>query len=88
MHNYNLTTISEERKLLLSVLKEIGVDTYSNARSYKEMAKMFHDKDILKKEFAPGMKMLFYDSKFYMFPRILRLCWMSPYVVSHVFPIV
>ena len=70
--NYELTEASEERILQLSELKEIRAEAYESARSYKERAKLFHDKHILRKEFALGMKVLLYDSKLHLFPGKLR----------------
>ena len=72
MLNYDLTEASEELRLQLSELEEIRAKAYESARSYKESAKLFHDKHILGKEFAPGMKVLLYDSQLHLFPRKLR----------------
>jgi len=36
-------------------------------RSYKERAKLFHDKQILRKVFALGIKILLSDSKLHLF---------------------
>ena len=55
------------------------------ARSYKERAKLFHDRHILRKEFAPGMKVLLYDSRLHLFPGKLRSQWTGLYIVSRVF---
>ena len=70
----------------MSELKEIRVEGYESARSYKGSSKLFSDKHILRKEFTPGMKVLLYDSKLHHFSGKLRSRWMGPYVVSHVFP--
>ena len=63
-----MTEPGEERRLQLSKLDEIRAEAYESARSYKERVKLFHDKHILRKEFALGMKVLLYDSKLYLFP--------------------
>jgi len=39
-----LTEAGEERQLQLSELDEIRVEAYESARSYKERAKLFHDR--------------------------------------------
>ena len=65
MLNYDLTEPGEERQLQLSELDE-------SARSYKERAKLFHNKHILRKEFSLGMKVLLYDSKLHIFLGKLR----------------
>jgi len=67
MLNYDLTEVGEERRLQLSELEEIRAEAYESARSYKERAKLFHDKHILRKEFALEMKVLLYDSKLQLF---------------------
>jgi len=86
MLNYDLTEVGEERRLQMSELEEIRAEVYESARSYKERAKLLHDKHILKREFAPGMKVLLYDSKLHLFLGKLRSRWTGPYVVSRVFP--
>ena len=52
MLNFDLTEAGEVRKLQLSELDEIRAEAYENARSYKERAKLFHDRHILRKEFS------------------------------------
>jgi len=47
---------------------------------------LFHNKHILRKELAPGMKVLLYDSKLHLFLEKLRSRWTGPYIVSHVSP--
>ena len=84
--NYDLTEAGEERRLQLSELDEIRVQAYESARSYKERAKLFHDRHIFRKEFAPVMKGLLYDSRLHLFLGKLRPRWMGPYIVSYIFP--
>jgi len=64
----------------------IRLEAYESIRSYKERAKLFHDKHILRKEFTPGMKVHLYDSKLYLFLGKLKSRWTRPYLISHVFP--
>jgi len=85
MLNYDLTEAGEEIILQLSELEEIRVETYKIVRSYKERAKLFLDKHILRKELIPWMKGLLYDSKLHLFTGKLRSRWTSPYIVSCVF---
>ena len=54
--NFNLTKADELRRLQLSELKEIQNDAYENARITKSRTKIFHDKIINRKNFAPGEK--------------------------------
>jgi len=84
--NYHLTEAGEERRLQLNELEEIRTEAYESARSYKEKAKLFHDRHILRKEFAPGMKVLLYDSRLHLFPGKLKSRWTGPYIVSRIFP--
>jgi len=65
--NYDLTKAGEERRLQLSELDEIRAEAYESARSYKERVKLFYDRHIFRKEFAPGMKVLLYDSRLHCF---------------------
>ena len=44
--NYDLIEAGEERRLQLSELEEIRAEAYESARSYKERAKLFHDKHL------------------------------------------
>ena len=62
-----MTNVGEERKLQLSELEEIRAEAYESARSYKEGAKLVHDKHIHGKDFASGMKVLLYSSKLHLF---------------------
>ena len=83
--NYDLTEAGEERRLQLSELNEIRAEAYESSRSYKNKAKLFHDRHIFRKDFATGMKVLLYDSRLHLFPGKLRSRWTDPYIVSHVF---
>ena len=84
--NYDLTEAGAERLLQPSELDEIRAEAYESARSYKERAKLFHDRHILRGEFAPGMKVLLYDSRLHLFQGKLRSRWIGPYIVLCIFP--
>jgi len=86
MLNYDLNEAGEVRKLQFSELDEIRAEAYESARLYKERAKLFLDRHILRKEFTPGVKVLLYDSRLHLFPGKLRSRWMGLYIVLHVFP--
>ena len=83
--NYDLTEAGEERRLQLNELDEIRAKAYESAHSYKERAKLFHDRCILWREFALGMKELLYNSRLHLFPGKLRSRWTGPYIVSRIF---
>jgi len=70
----------------LSELEEIRSKAYESARLSKEIAKLVHDRMILRKDFAPSMKVLLYDSRVHLFSAKLRSRWMGPFVVTHAFP--
>ena len=78
--------VGEFRKLQLQELEELRLDAYDNAVIYKEKTKAWHDKNILRKNFQPGNKVLLFQSRLRLFPRKLRSRWTGPYVVAEVFP--
>ena len=55
-----------KRKMQLSELDEWREKAYHNAKIYKERMKRWHDKRI-KKEFALGDKVLFFNSRVKLF---------------------
>ena len=48
------TAAGEKRLLQLNEMDEFRNDAYENAKIYKERTKKWHDKQILRREFAPG----------------------------------
>ena len=52
--NFNLNAVGEKRLLQLNEIDEFRNDAYENAKIYKEQMKKWHDKQILRREFAPG----------------------------------
>ena len=53
----------EKRLLQLNELDEFRNETYENARIYKENTKVWHDKHIMRTEFAPSQQVLLFNSK-------------------------
>jgi len=86
MLNYDLAEASEKCILQLGVLDEIQAEAYESARSYKERAKLFHSKHIIRKAFSLGIKVILYDFKLHLFLGKLRSQWTGSYIISHVFP--
>ena len=84
--NMEMDAAGEERKLQLQELEEIRLEAYENSRIYKEKTKVFHDKQILRKEFIPGQKVLLYNSRLKLMPGKLRSKWIGPFEVLTVFP--
>jgi len=72
MLNFDLTEADDVRQLQAGELEEIRAEAYESARSYKDRAKLFHDRHILRKEYTPGMKVLLHDSRLCLFLRKLR----------------
>ena len=69
------------RKMQLSELDEWCEKAYHNAKIYKERTKRWHDKRI-KKEFAPGDKVLLFNSRVKLFKQgKLRSKWEGPFKV-------
>ena len=56
-----------KRKMYLSELDEWHEKAYHNSKIYKERMKRSHDKRIKKKEFAPGDKILLFNSRVKLF---------------------
>jgi len=77
----------ERKKIQLSELEEWREKTYHNLKIYKERTKTWHDKRIKKKEFAPGDKVLHFNSRFKLFGlRKLRSKWEGPFTVVNSSP--
>ncbi|KAG8655832.1 hypothetical protein MANES_04G073050v8 [Manihot esculenta] len=74
------------RKLQIQELEEIRRDAYEASWDYKARTKAFHDKNISRKHFQVGDKVLLFDSRFKLFPGKLRSRWIGPFLVEHVFP--
>ena len=84
--NFSLDKAGAHRKLQLNELEEIRRDTYDSTKEYKNKMKLVHDKNILRKSFSPGQKVLLYDTRLHLFPGKLRSRWTGPFVVRTVFP--
>ncbi|XP_031391622.1 uncharacterized protein LOC116203791 [Punica granatum] len=70
--NFDLQAAGEKRLLQLNQMAEMREEAYENARIYKERAKRWHDRNILKREFLPGQKVLLYNSRLKLFPVELK----------------
>ena len=60
--NFDLKVVGEKRLLQLNEMDEFRNDAYENAKIYKERTKKWHDKQILRREFAPGQQVLLFNS--------------------------
>ncbi|XP_073302650.1 uncharacterized protein [Primulina huaijiensis] len=84
--NINLDDASKLRKLQLNELEELRNDAYENSKIYKDKTKAFHDKNIMRKSFEIGQKVLLYNSRLHLFPGKLRSRWSGPFIVKFVYP--
>ena len=60
-------------------MDEFQNDAYENAKIYKEQTKKWHDKQILRREFAQGQQVLLFNSRLKLFSGKLRSRWTGPY---------
>ncbi|CAN6713111.1 unnamed protein product [Malus baccata var. baccata] len=84
--NFDMEAAGEKRLLQLSEMEEFRNDAYENAKIYKERTKKWHDRNILRKEFHVGQKVLLYNSRLKLFPGKLRSRWYGPFMVVQVYP--
>ncbi|CAL9024172.1 unnamed protein product [Prunus brigantina] len=66
--NYAYDVAGEKQKLQLHELEELRNDAYESTKIYKEKTKAFHDSNILRKQFQPSQKVLFFNSRLKLFP--------------------
>ncbi|XP_042444023.1 uncharacterized protein LOC122029140 [Zingiber officinale] len=84
--NMNLGEAGCERKLQLQELKELRLKAYESSRIFKEKTKVFHDKQILRKEFHVGDKVLLFNSRLRLMGGKLKSRWEGPFCITNVFP--
>ena len=85
-YNIRIDEVGEFRKLQLQEWEELRLDSFDNAMIYKEKTKAWHDKNILRKDFHQGNKVLLFQSHLKTFAGKLRSKWTGPYVIEEVFP--
>ena len=84
--NFDMTRAKLKRALDMNELEELRNDAYLNSTIAKAKQKVWHDQNILRKEFLAGQKVLLYDSKLHLFPGKLKSRWIGPYVINQIFP--
>ncbi|XP_021717822.1 uncharacterized protein LOC110685575 [Chenopodium quinoa] len=82
--NMDSKVVGKRRLLQLNELDEFRFSAYDSARIYKEKTKKWHDKRILPREFAPGDKVLLFNSRLKIFPGKLKSRWSGPFTVTRV----
>ena len=60
-------------------------EAYENVKITKNKVKVFHDKFIIRKTFAPGQKVLLYNSRLHHFSRKLKSRWNGLFIVKTMF---
>ena len=79
--------LAEEKRLLqLNELDEFHNEAYENSRIYREKTKAWHEKHIMRREFAPGQQVLLFNSRLQLFHGKLKSKWSGPFTVVQVFP--
>jgi hypothetical protein len=84
--NASLERAGEQRKLELCELEELRNEAYENSVIYKSKVKAYHDRNIQRKTFTVGQKVLLYSSRLHIFSGKLRSRWEGPYIVLKVYP--
>nr|CAN66069.1 hypothetical protein VITISV_009223 [Vitis vinifera] len=83
--NMDLNRASMKRFLDLNEMEELRNDVYINSNIAKQRLKRWHDQLVSLKEFQKGQRVLFYDSKFHIFPGKLKSRWIGPFTIQEVY---
>ena len=83
--NMNLDEAGHQRMLQVQELDEIRNEAYENARIDKEKTKAFHDKNINRRIFKEGQKVLLYHSWLKLFLGKLKSKWLGTFIVTKVY---
>ena len=84
--NFDMMKAGKKRLLQLNELDELRMNTYENAKLYKDHTKLWHDKHLLNKEFHEGQFVLLYNSRLKLFSGKLKSRWSGPFKVVKVHP--
>ncbi|XP_070020212.1 uncharacterized protein LOC142180872 [Nicotiana tabacum] len=84
--NFELTSAGKKRFFQVNELEELRLESYENARIFKEKTKIWHDNLIRQKSFIIGDQVLLYNSRLRLFPGKLKSRWTGPYNVTDVTP--
>ncbi|XP_022866222.1 uncharacterized protein LOC111386025 [Olea europaea var. sylvestris] len=84
--NFNMRAVGEKRVLQFHELYEFRLDSYENAKIYKEKTKRWHDRHIKEKEFEVGQQVLMFNSRLKPFLGKLKSRWSGPFTIVAVFP--
>lgn len=70
----------------MNEMDEFILDACENAKLYKELTKLWHDKHILVRHFELGYQVLLCNSRVRPFMEKLKSKWSDPFIAVHVFP--
>ncbi|XP_042059522.1 uncharacterized protein LOC121804037 [Salvia splendens] len=79
--NLNAKDGAGERKLQLQELEELHLDAYDSAMWNKEKMKMWHDKNLRKKELKVGQRVLLFQSRLKLMSGKLRWRSIGPFTI-------
>ncbi|KAL1554917.1 hypothetical protein AAHA92_15421 [Salvia divinorum] len=71
----------EERELQMQELEELRLESYDSAMWYKERTKMRHDKNLRRKEFQIGQRVLLFQSRLKLMPGKQKSKWIGPFTI-------
>lgn len=84
--NIDLFMAGQNRLMDLNEMDEFRNEAYENSKIYKEKSKAFHDRQILRKDFRPGDKVLLFNSRLKLFPGKLKSRWSVPFIIDRSLP--
>ncbi|XP_042064725.1 uncharacterized protein LOC121808333 [Salvia splendens] len=70
-----------ERRMHLQEIEELCLDAYDSAMWYKKKTKMWHGKNLRKKELKVDHRVLLFQSRLKLIPGKLRSRWIGPYTI-------
>ena len=70
--NFDLKKAGKKRLLQLNELDELRMNAYENAKLYKDRTKLWHDRNLSKKDIHEGELVLLFNSRLKLFPEKLR----------------
>jgi len=76
----------KKRLLQLSELVKLRLEAYQGSSIYKERAKKWHDKHLIKRRFEEGDIVLLFNSRLKLFLEKLRSRWLGPFQVAKILP--
>ncbi|KAL1531291.1 hypothetical protein AAHA92_33984 [Salvia divinorum] len=79
--NLKADACEDERKLQLQELEELRLESYDSAMWYKERTKLWHDKNLRRKELQVGQRVLLFQSRLKLMPGKLKSKWIGPFTI-------